>query len=936
MRLRRQLFDSRLARRVFATFMLASLVPLFVLAVWLSQRVGGALEAEASTKLANATRAYGRLTLEKLLSATALLPEPTVLASAEGTGVAVPGIAAAVVVENGSVRPLLGEWPDAPTMIASDESRPTLMAVPATDGWDVLLAQRRGGATVLARLSADQLWRTEELLAADMDVCVLGVTGVPLHCSAPLPAAALARLNQARQEHTSGEIHWSNDGEEWITAYWELFLPSRLAAEPWTVAVSEPRAVALASLASFNRIVGQAAILTLALIVILASVQIRRTLTPLQALLAATERIGSQDFSTRVEIDDPGEFGAVGRALNSMTEELRHQFSSLRALADIDRLILQTASVETVLETLLLRLRSLVPHGDHVVLIIDANDPDHGRVYRAGVDARIVLDRVRVTAQLVEWLTTTPEGYATDAATLAAKGVALGAWSTNTNVCITPLLVDGRVAGALLAAGADGVPFIKREVVSIRELAVRVTVALAAGKREAELVRRAHFDPLTGLPNRELLTDRLSQAVAQVHRSERRLAVLFLDLDGFKEINDSLGHRNGDELLKETALRLSAVLRETDTVARLGGDEYAFVLPQIHGPLEAEAIAAKVIEAIKRPFLVDGREAFVSASIGIALCPDDGDTAEELLRRADMAMYSAKDAGKACYKFFAGEMDEQIQERRLLQHDLRRAMAAGELFLAYQPQREFETRRVVSAEALLRWRHPQRGLVSPALFIPILEEIGLIKEVGAWVLRSALTDLARWRSLGLPLERVAVNVSARQLQDPRFADEVIDEIKARGLEGRDLEVEITEASIVADFRGTNETLSQLVKHGVRIALDDFGTGYSSLAYLNELVFDTLKIDRGFVINLPAEKSVAIVKAIIAVAGTLGKKVVAEGIETEMQYRKLAALGCDIGQGYLLSRPLEAGLFVTWVQGLLAEPSHDSTSRIWRPNLRGLG
>ncbi|HEY9182018.1 MAG TPA: EAL domain-containing protein, partial [Gammaproteobacteria bacterium] len=440
----------------------------------------------------------------------------------------------------------------------------------------------------------------------------------------------------------------------------------------------------------------------------------------------------------------------------------------------------------------------------------------------------------------------------------------------------------------------------------------------------------------TGLPNRELLVDRLSQAVAQVHRSERRLATLFLDLDGFKEINDSLGHRNGDELLKETAIRLSAVLRDTDTVARLGGDEYAFVLPQIDGPLEAETIAVKILEAIKRPFLVDGREAFVSASIGIALCPDDGDTAEELLRRADMAMYSAKDSGKACYRFFAGEMDEQIQERRLLQHDLRRATAAGELFLAYQPQREFASRRVVSAEALLRWRHPQRGLVSPSLFIPILEEIGLIKDVGAWVLHSALTDLARWRSLGLPIERIAVNVSARQLQDPHFADEVIDEITARGLKGHDLEVEITEASVVADFRGTNETLSRLVKHGVRIALDDFGTGYSSLAYLNELVFDTLKIDRGFVINLPAEKSVAIVRAIIAVAGTLGKKVVAEGIETELQYRKLASLGCDLGQGYLLSRPLEADAFVTWVRGLLAEPTHDSTSRIWRPNFRGLG
>jgi EAL domain-containing protein (putative c-di-GMP-specific phosphodiesterase class I) len=221
--------------------------------------------------------------------------------------------------------------------------------------------------------------------------------------------------------------------------------------------------------------------------------------------------------------------------------------------------------------------------------------------------------------------------------------------------------------------------------------------------------------------------------------------------------------------------------------------------------------------------------------------------------------------------------------------------------------------------------------VSPALFVPILEETGLIKEVGAWALRRALGDLAAWRARGLPFERVAVNVSARQIQDPNFAELVIESLAAAGLEGRNLEVEITEASIIADFRGANDALAQLPKHGVRIALDDFGTGYSSLAYLNELVFDTLKIDRAFVANLPADKSVAIVKAIIAVAGTLGKQVVAEGIETESQYRKLASLGCDLGQGYLLCRPLEAPLLEAWMGAVLAPAgSGDNTSRIWRP------
>jgi EAL domain-containing protein (putative c-di-GMP-specific phosphodiesterase class I) len=302
-----------------------------------------------------------------------------------------------------------------------------------------------------------------------------------------------------------------------------------------------------------------------------------------------------------------------------------------------------------------------------------------------------------------------------------------------------------------------------------------------------------------------------------------------------------------------------------------------------------------------------------------------------------MAMYSAKDSGKCCYRFFAREMDEQLQERHALHHALRHALMGDEFFLVYQPQREFSTHRFKSVEALLRWRHPQRGLVSPGLFVPILEETGLIGEVGAWVLRRALADFAAWRALGLPFERVAVNVSARQLQDPAFVDVVIESLADAGLDGHNLEVEITEASIVADFGATNDALRRLGRHGVRIALDDFGTGYSSLAYLNDLVFDTLKIDRAFVTNLPADKSVAIVKAIIAVAGTLGKQVVAEGIETESQYRKLASLGCDVGQGYLLCRPLEAAALVAWKRALRAPSAvADSTSRIWRPNFGKLG
>jgi diguanylate cyclase len=928
MRVRPQLFDSRIARRIFGLFLVASLVPLFVVALWLAHRVGGEVERHANEQIAAATRSYGRVLLEKLLAVTAALPAgdaQTLSPVAEWT--------AAAIVRGGDVTARIGEWPVSPASIHTSADEPTVALVGSAGRYDVVIARPSGESTVLAVVDPEYLWQTKDILARGMEVCVLGEPKLHglVQCSSPIPEGTLATLEAARRTSASGKLSWSLGGDDWLAAYWQLFVPSRFAGESLTIVVSQPRDVALESLGGFYLVVAQAAVLTFALIFLLAGAQIRRTLEPLGELLRGTRRIAAQDFTTPVRIAAGDEFGDVGGAMNAMSAQLNHQFASLRALADIDRLILETAAIETVLGALLERLRTLVPHGEHLVLRIDSDDPNHGRIYRATGTEPLTLDRVVITNNLREWLAAQVGGNATRADLLARHGVAAGQWPADACVHVAPMRVGETVVGALIAVDAATTPFTAREMDSIRELAVRVSVAVAAGNREAELFRRAHFDALTGLPNRDLLDDRLRQAVAQAHRDERRLAVLFIDLDGFKEINDTLGHRSGDELLKETGLRLSVVLRDADTVARLGGDEYAIVLPQVHSALEAEAVAIKVVESLKRPFAIDGREVFVSASVGIAIFPEDGSTAEELLRRADMAMYGAKDAGKSCYRFFAHEMDEQIQERHTLHHALRHALDAGQFFLAYQPQREFATHRFPSVEALLRWRHPERGLVSPALFVPILEETGLIGEVGLWVLRRALADFAQWRAQGLPFERVAVNVSARQLQEWNFAETVIATLDAAGLEGHHLEVEITEASVIANFRAANDTLARLLRHGVKIALDDFGTGYSSLAYLNELEFDTLKIDRAFVANLPADKSVAIVKAIIAVAGTLGKHVVAEGIETESQYRKLAALGCDLGQGYLLCRPLEAPKLEAWIRSVLAAGSvGDNTSRIWRP------
>jgi diguanylate cyclase (GGDEF)-like protein len=404
----------------------------------------------------------------------------------------------------------------------------------------------------------------------------------------------------------------------------------------------------------------------------------------------------------------------------------------------------------------------------------------------------------------------------------------------------------------------------------------------------------------------------LGQAIAQARREGHELAVLFIDLDGFKHINDSLGHSLGDELLRQTALRIAGSLRETDTLARLGGDEYVVVLPHIHGVLEAETIAENLIEALKQPFFVGEQKAFVGASIGVTVCPEDGETVEELLRKADTAMYTAKADGRARCVFFSDDMDRRVHERMALQTDLRVALEEGQFRIAYQPQIDLVSRDVVCAEALLRWSHPTRGTVPPTVFIPVLEEIGLSKRVEAWVLETALTDLARWRAQGATIGSVSVNIGARHLFEDQFARKVIDTVNGLGLAGRVLELELTESQVAADFVRTNEVFRELRAGGVRVAIDDFGTGYSSLVYLHDLMFDTLKIDRAFVAGLPHQASLAIVEAVVTVAHALGKRVVAEGVELEAQEKWLKDLGCDIGQGFLFARPTESRQFMAWL------------------------
>jgi diguanylate cyclase (GGDEF)-like protein len=432
-------------------------------------------------------------------------------------------------------------------------------------------------------------------------------------------------------------------------------------------------------------------------------------------------------------------------------------------------------------------------------------------------------------------------------------------------------------------------------------------------RSEAKIVHMAKHDTLTGLPNRALLNERLEQALALARRGDL-IACQLLDLDFFKTVNDTLGHPVGDKLLCLVADRLRALVRESDTIARMGGDEFAILQTTLSQPVDATNLARRVIHELSRPYDIDGQQVVIGTSVGIAIGPDNGLDSAELMRNADLALYRAKSEGRNTYAFFEAEMDEQMQARRILESDLRKALTAGEFELHYQPIVNLRSNQIAGFEALVRWRHPDKGMVLPAMFIPLAEEIGFIIPLGEWVLREACTTAAKWAE---PL-MVAVNLSPAQFRNPNLIDTVADAIAASGLPPERLELEITEMVLLGDSEATLSTLFQLRDLGVRIAMDDFGTGYSSLNYLQCFPFDKIKIDRSFVKDITdGVGSLNIVRAVTAMAQGLGMTTTAEGVETNEQLEIVKAEGCTEMQGFLFSRPVPSDE----VDRLLAAPDN---------------
>jgi len=456
---------------------------------------------------------------------------------------------------------------------------------------------------------------------------------------------------------------------------------------------------------------------------------------------------------------------------------------------------------------------------------------------------------------------------------------------------------------------------------ALRYAIERKTMESAALAMARQMAHSAEHDFLTGLPNRMLLNDRVGQAIALATRHTKKVAVLFLDLDGFKHINDSLGHPIGDKLLQSVAKRLVDCIRGSDSVSRQGGDEFVLLLLELERAEDAAVTARRMLEAVAQPHTIDQHDLHVTASIGLSIYPDDGLDAETLIKNADTAMYQAKENGRRSFQFFKPAMNVRAVERQFIEEGLRRALERQEFALHYQPTVNLMTGAITGAEALIRWTHPTRGSIAPAQFIPVAEDCGLILPIGAWVLREACAQAQAWMDAGLPIMSMAVNVSAMEFRDKNFLDGLFAILSETGLDPRSLELELTESVLMKHAEFTASVLQILRKRGVQVAVDDFGTGYSSLSYLQKFPVDALKIDQSFVRQIStAGDDTTIVKAVIGMARSLKLRVIAEGVETLDEVAFLRAYRCEEAQGYYFSRPVLPQQFAMLLRNGIAESS----------------
>ncbi len=924
--------SSKVARRVTIQFLLSALIPIVATAVLSFTYVSDLLVNNSQSQLRQAGKYYGFSVLDRILYIEKKLQKISI--SLQSGYVKADYYQKnfnnelnklAYISSSGKAQMLFGEAIKLPLNNINPDSKHSTKLFFTNDinnRASLYISMRLSklqldGVSIIAEVNPDYLWGKNNSLPYSTNICVLNHNQDPIYCSHHKTNSMLASLKKFKTKKIPQYFEWENNNENYLAASWGLFLESRFNSDNWTIIASQEENLALLPIKTFSNIFPSIIFLSLLITVFLSLSQIRRNLVPLEKLISGIRSVSNNDFSKKVIVESKDEFQELATSFNTMTMKLSKQFNALTTLSDIDHLILSNPDIEHVITTILKRLHKIVTTDFVSITIIESNSTKTAKSYLYNDSTSTKnypdVDQTFFTKNNLNILLANQYYKCIDIGDNKIKYLEHLSTRGATYVCAFPIVFENKITAVINLGFKQQCELKTDDRKQVRDIADRLAVALATTERDIKLYQQAHFDALTKLPNRELFADRLSQEIIHAHREEHKVALLFIDLDRFKQVNDTLGHSIGDKLLQHTAERLNTCVRDTDTVARLGGDEFTLIISNINGPKDASIIAENAIKKLAEPLTINGHELFINSSIGISIYPDDGSSVEELLRNADAAMYRAKEKGRGRHQFFEERMNAEDLERTSIERDLRFAIERNEFSLCYQPQIELASGKVIGAEALLRWNHPERGNVSPEIFIPIAEDNGLIEPIGEWVLRTACTQFTKWRNNNINFKRIAVNVSSRQFLQNDFVAVVNKILVETDMSAKNLEIEITETLLMEDRIDTISILNKLNSMGISLSIDDFGTGYSSLSYLKRLPVDSLKIDRSFMEGIPFdEDAVAISASIIALAHTLHKKVIAEGVETVEQLSLLRNKNCDIGQGYFFNKPLRPHEFESYL------------------------
>ncbi len=783
--------------------------------------------------------------------------------------------------------------------------------------------------SVVMRITENYIFGEPELRDLRHDNCVYGSLGLVLLATNNEICDA---FDTTSLEH-KGSLQASPAGTPLTLVYREIFLNENFRMSSWWVGIASPDADILRESTLFGNTFLGIAILLLLVLSLLSTRLIRRQMLPLNAIMSGIKRAARQHYDQPVLVSSGDEFEAVANAFNDMSNRVSHQLTTMASMSEIDRLILSRGKKEDIIRIVLFKMGSVLP-GDHFALMLfDDKDSTSSQMYRqnTGAGSDLLIIETTVTADNKSLIARDEKQVHSGEHPKLCGLIKAIRGDIHHKYQFVPINSDGQLIGAMVV-GFQTQPTIDEQSWRLASsFADRIAVGLTNAEWEETLFHQANFDSLTNLLNRPALISELHQRIARAQREKLHFGMIFIDLDNFKLVNDSLGHDQGDQLIAAIATRLLECVREGEIVARLGGDEFIVLTGESHSAEESAAAcnttAIRLLKAIQRPLALLGTELRNEASLGIALFPDDGTDPNVLMRNADTAMYHAKSEGRARIEFYSKHLNDSVVTLMRLSSELKQALERNEFTLYYQAKVCAQTRRIVGAEALIRWQHPERGHMKPDEFLGPAQKLGMMNMIGEWVLENALEQIATWRQQGRTTVPISINVETSQIQLSEFVDTVTQQLDRFGLTGEDLEIEVTEGMLIDNLEASISTLNQLRCSGIKISIDDYGTGYSSMNYMKQLPIDKLKIDRSFIINLTTDRiDQAIVTSTIALAESLGMGVVAEGVENQQQAILLEEYGCDELQGYLFSRPLCALEFAKLLDAdlLLRQANRTST------------